>query len=95
MQGAPSTTHRRESPFRGFDQSVERLLEADMRLMYGMAVPILMIVGLIIVLALHPATWLATAVVVVEIAVLAVVVLGFVGMLNDDDEEEEDDARLT
>jgi hypothetical protein len=40
-----------------------------MRLMYGMAVPILMIVGLIIVLALHPATWLATAVVVVEIAV--------------------------
>jgi hypothetical protein len=90
MQSASSTTHPHESAFRGFDQSVEGLLGADMRLVYGMAVPILMIVGLIIALALNPAAWLVAVVVVLEIAALAVVVLGFVGMLNDDGDDEAD-----
>ena len=93
MQSARPTIHPHEkSPFRAFDQSVERLLGADMRLVYGMALPIMMIVGLIIALALNPAAWLVAVVVVLEIAALAVVVLGFVGMLNDD---ADDDADLT
>jgi hypothetical protein len=40
-----------EHPFRGFDESVERTLGADMRLVYGLAAPILMVVGLIVILA--------------------------------------------
>jgi len=74
--------------FRGFDRSVERALGVDVRLLYGMTVPILIVSGLIVVLALSPQTWLQIAVLVVEIAALGVVVAGFVGMLNDDGEED-------
>jgi hypothetical protein len=92
MATAPSTTHQHGTAFRGFDESVERAVGADMRLLYGMAAPILLVVGVIILLALNPATWLVATVVVVEIVALAVVVYGFVGMLNGDDE---DDATVT
>lgn len=71
-------------PFQGFDQSVERAVGADMRLMYGMAAPILMIVGLIVVLALSPAVWLVATIVVLEIAGLGLVVTGIFGMLDED-----------
>jgi hypothetical protein len=79
-----------ENAFRGFDQSVERVLGADMRLVYGMAVPILMIVGLIVILALSPAVWLVAAIVVLELAALGVVAYGFVGLLEEPDEETEE-----
>jgi hypothetical protein len=79
--------HPHENPFQGFDESVEHVLGADMRLVYGMLVPILMVVGLIIVLALSPATWLVVAIVILEIAALCVVLTGFIGMLNEPDDE--------
>jgi hypothetical protein len=75
--------------FRGFDRSVERALGADVRLLYGMVVPILMVSGLIVLLALSPQTWLVIAVLLLEIAALGVVVTGFTGILNDDDGEED------
>ena len=78
---APDTEH--EHPFRGFDESVERALGADMRLIYGFAVPILMVVGLIVILALSPATWLVVTIVVIELAALCVVMTGFIGMLDE------------
>ena len=59
-----------------------------MRLLYGMAIPVLMVVGLIIVLALSPATWLVVAIVVLEVAALALVVYGLFGMLNETDADE-------
>lgn len=80
---ATPEAHHNQNPFRGFDQSVERLLGADIRLIYGFAVPILMVVGLIVILALNPATWLVIAIVVLELAALCVVVAGFVTMLNE------------
>jgi hypothetical protein len=80
--------HPHENAFHGFDESVAHLLGADMRLVYGMAAPILMIVGLIIVLALSPATWLVVAIVVLEIAALGLVVAGLMGMLDEDDQGE-------
>jgi len=76
---------------RGFDRSVERVLGVDVRLLYGMVVPILMISGLIVLLALSPQTWLQIAVVLVEIAALGVVVTGFVGILNDTGQEDTED----
>jgi len=77
--------------FRGFDRSVERALGVDVRLLYGMVVPILIVSGLIVLLALSPQTWLQIAVLLVEIAALGVVVVGFVGILNDDGEEDTED----
>jgi hypothetical protein len=84
-----TTNPQHENPFRGFDESVERALGADMRLIYGFLVPILMVVGVIVLLALSPATWLAVTILVIEVAALGVVLTGFVGMLNEPDENEE------
>ncbi len=82
----PHQSHH-ENAFHGFDESVERVLGADMRLVYGMAVPILMIVGLIVILALSPATWLVVSILILEAAALGVVIYGFTGLLNEPDEE--------
>jgi hypothetical protein len=88
MATASSNSHPHEHPFRGFDESVERTIDADMRLIYGFAVPILMVVGLIAILALSPATWLVITILLVEVAALCVVLTGFIGMLNEPDEDE-------
>jgi hypothetical protein len=74
--------------FRGFDRSVERTLGVDVRLLYGMTVPVLMVSGLIILLALSPQTWLVIAVLLLEVAALGVVMTGFLGMLNENDEDD-------
>jgi len=83
----PSHT-RATHVFHNFDMSVERALGVDIRLLYGMLVPILMICGLIILLALSPQTWLLIAVLLLEIAALGVVVTGFVVLLNEDTEDD-------
>jgi hypothetical protein len=82
--------HARPSrhPFRGFDQSTTRLFGADLRLLYGMAVPILMIIGMIILLALSPTTWLAIAILLLEITALGIVLSGLFGMLDEDEQDE-------
>jgi hypothetical protein len=85
-----ATAHPHENAFRGFDRSVERTLGADMRLVYGLLVPILMVVGLILILALSPAVWLVVSILVIELAMLAVVVYGFVGMINEPSDDEND-----
>ena len=77
-----------EHPFHGFDRSVIRLFGADMRMIYGMAVPILMIVGLIVLLALSPTTWLVVAIVLLEMAALGVVLLGLFAMLGEGEDDE-------
>jgi hypothetical protein len=88
----PAASHNQphENPFHGFDESVEHVLGADMRLIYGFAVPILMVVGLIIILALTPATWLVVTIVVMEVAAMGVVLTGFVGMLNEPGDQDDE-----
>jgi hypothetical protein len=88
-QVATSTDH--PNAFRGFDESVERAVGADMRLLYGLLVPILMIWGVIVVLALTPAVWLVASIVVLELAALAVVGYGLAGMLNEAPDNDSDD----
>ena len=78
-----------EPAFRGFDSAVERALGADMRLVYGILAPIVMVIGLIVVLALQPATWLVAVVVVGEVGALAVVITGLLGMMSTDDDQED------
>jgi hypothetical protein len=87
MSTSSPTPQPHEHPFRGFDRSVEHVLGADMRLLYGMAIPVLMVVGLIILLALSPATWLVVSLVVLEVAALAVVVYGLLGMMDEPDDD--------
>ena len=74
--------------FRGFDESMTHLLGADLRLLYGMALPVLMIVGLIVLLALNPAKWAVAMVVVCEIAGLALIVRALYELMSDDDGDE-------
>ncbi len=88
---ATPSTHAHANAFRGFDQSVERAIGADMRLLYGMAVPILMICGVIIVLALTPAVWLVAAIVVLELGALGVVGYGLATMLNEPSDDDSED----
>jgi len=74
--------------FHEFDATVERSLGVDARLLYGMLIPILMVCGLIILLALNPETWLVIAVVLFEAAALGVVITGFLSMLGEDDDTD-------
>ena len=78
-----------EPAFRAFDSAAEQALGADMRLVYGILAPIVMVIGLIVVLALQPATWLVAVVVVAEIGALAVVITGLLGMMSTDDDQED------
>ena len=64
------------------------MLGADARLLYGIAASFLMIVGLIVVLALSPATWLVGVIVLFEIAALALVVTGLLEMMSDEQDDE-------
>jgi uncharacterized membrane protein len=87
MQPGPTDARQHRYVFRGFDQSVARVLGTDARLLYGMAIPILMIVGLIMVLALSPAGWLVALIVLFEIAALALVITGLLEMMSDDQDD--------
>jgi len=78
----------RRHPFRGFDKSAIRLFGADLRLIYGMSVPIMMIIGLIILLALTPAMWLVIAILLLEITAFGIVLSGLFGMLDEDEQDE-------
>jgi hypothetical protein len=88
MAATPIKPSPRREVFGGLDRSVERVLGADMRLIYGMTAPILMVIGLIIVLALLPATWLVITILVFELAMLAIVVGGLMTMLGENEEDD-------
>jgi hypothetical protein len=88
MAPAPNQTHQHRPIFRGFDESVTQMLGTDMRLLYGMLVPILMIVGLVIMLTQYPATWLVGAIVILEIGGLALVLTAILEMMSDDENDQ-------
>ena len=72
-------------PLAALDGRLERLLGADMRMIYGLLAPVLLICGVIIVLALKPSSWLVALTVVLELAALAFVVVKLLAMLGDAD----------
>lgn len=87
---ATTTHHQRAGAFHGFEHLLERKLGADMRLLYGMAVPVL---GVCIIMAV--ALGLAASVVVDALLMVlllgcgAVVIYGFMGVLEEDDPDDE------
>jgi hypothetical protein len=85
MATTPVTS--KHSAMSEFDDSMERALGADMRLIYGLAVPLFMVVGLIVLLALNPTTWLVIGIVLLEVAALGLIVYGLMNMMRDDQEE--------
>ncbi len=88
MARIPARSDRHRHLFRGFDASMTRMLGADLRLLYGIAVPILMVLGLILLLALNPVKWVVAVIVVCEIGGLALIVTGLYAMMSDDDEAQ-------
>ena len=83
--GAP---RHHADPLHGLDVAVESAVGADVRLLYGFLVPILLVCGLIIVLALSPSYWLVAAALVPEIALLFFMVTKILAMLNEPDRSE-------
>ncbi|MGA2012635.1 MAG: hypothetical protein ABSH51_19175 [Solirubrobacteraceae bacterium] len=81
---SPHTAHS----LRRFDQSVVRRIGVDMRPLYGMGVPILGVIALLIALALYPKAWLVAAIVIVEVAGLALVVTGLMEMMVDNADDD-------
>jgi hypothetical protein len=88
MASTPTDAAERQYIFRGFDESMTRLLGADFRLICGIAMSLLMIVGLVVLLALNPTRWLVVAIVLVEVAALGVIVAGLLGLMRDDVDDE-------
>jgi len=76
----------RRNPFAALDARVERLIGADMRLIYGLGGPVLLLCGVIMLLALTPSEWLVGAAVVLEVAALGLVVTKVLAMLDEPDE---------
>ena len=69
---------------------ITRMLGADVRLLYGFAVPIFATVGFIIAFAVSGQGWMVGAVAVFMLIATAVVVFGIVGMLDEPDDEPTD-----
>lgn len=87
MATGPTHAHPHHFVLRNLARSVERTLGIDARLLYGMGVPMLMIVGLIALLALSPADWVVAVIVLCELAALGLVVAGLTDMMSDDQDE--------
>jgi hypothetical protein len=73
---------------RTISDRMESAVGADMRLIYGIAVPMLATIGFIIALAVSGQGWMVPAVVVFLIITLAVVIFGLFEMLGEDETDE-------
>jgi cell shape-determining protein MreD len=69
------------------NQRVTRMIGADMRLLYGIAVPMFATIGFIIALAATGQSWMVGPVVVFLLITVSVVVFGLLGMLDEDDDD--------
>lgn len=85
---AGSHIHQIHPPLDGLDRRLGRLLGVDMRLMYGFSVPVLILVGLILVFALSPATWMVVVLVVIEISLITLIITKLVEMINEPEGRE-------
>ena len=65
-----------------------RVLGADMRLLYGFAIPMAGVIAFIIALAVSGQAWMIGGVIVFMLIALAVVVFGLYEMLGEDGDEE-------
>lgn len=82
---APAHHH----PYARLERAVERVLGADMRLLYGMAVPpVVLCVIIALALGYAASPWVVGGLMVLEAIMVVVILIGFVGVLNSRDEDE-------
>jgi hypothetical protein len=86
---APAAARRRRvaqpNPLQRLDATVEHAIAADMRLLYGMLVPMLFVCGVILLLVLNPSEWLVAAAVAAELLCLTLIVTKILAMLAETD----------
>jgi len=87
---APAPTQPRgrkpEAALEWIDRTMEALFGVDLRLILGMLMPMLLVIGLIISLVQSPSYWLVGLTLLVEIGCLVMVVTKLLTMLEDPDE---------
>lgn len=88
METTQTPTRPSSNPFLGLDTWLESALGADMRLIYGVAIPMIVVVDLIVLLALSPTAWLVGLLMLVEITALGLVIFAFMKMLDDDHDQD-------
>lgn len=70
------------------DVAVESAVGVDLRPIYGMLVPVLLVVGLVLAVVLVQSYWLVAAAWVVEIACIALIVTKTFAMLDEPEQPE-------
>lgn len=86
--------HTRYAPVHRFDGAVERFLGADMRLLYGMAVPVVLASAVVaVVIAFAASPWAIAGLVALVVVMLVVVLVGFFAMLDETEDTDQDPAR--
>lgn len=75
-------THPRSS-LSHLDGAIERRLGVDARLLYGFSAPVVFMGVLISLMMVVRSPWAVAAAVLIEIVVLAVVIAGFLNMLDE------------
>lgn len=85
------TAHTRYTPVHKFDDAVERMVGADMRLLYGMGVPVVGVSAAIaVVIAFAASPWTIAGLIALEVVMLVVVVAGFFAMLDESADTDQD-----
>lgn len=85
---SPGPQAAQTDPLAGLDRLLDRLLGADLRWLYGLAVPMFAVFGVIVLVSFHHSIVWAGAALVLEAALLALIVVKSLAILG-----EEDDAR--
>jgi hypothetical protein len=91
MEAAMTPVVSTQRSFARFDAAAQRVLGVDMRLLYGMGVPV---VGTCVLVALAfgfaASTWAVVVMMAVEVIMLGIVLCGFSILLRDTRDDEPD-----
>lgn len=89
---APTTSHAPAQPSRNplarFDGLLDRMIGCDMRLIYGVGMPMLLVCAVIVALAFSPSVWLVAVTIILEFACLGFIVMKLMAMLGEGEEAD-------
>lgn len=84
----PPAPRHHADPLYEMDVAVESAVGVDLRLIYGMLVPVLLVIGLVLTVVFVQSYWLVAATWVVEIAFIGLIVAKTLAMLDEPDRPE-------
>ena len=73
----------RLDPLHGVDQAIRSVIDADLRLLYGMVVPMAVVFGLVIWTFLSSSYWLLGVSALVEFSMIVLIVVKVMAMLDE------------